>query len=201
MDIIESKEYLTKKGFIKVLSIKSVFPKGLSNKVLEFFSKENILFLKKPVFEPSKMPLNPYWITGFVQADGTFGLNYTKQVKMKLGYTFQPQFRITQHERDLIVLNRIIATMGCGVLVKPTGDRDRYNISVANLKDLVNIVIPIFEKYPLYGTKYLDFIDFCKGIQIIKNKGHLTSEGLNQLKYIAYGMNTYRKLKKNFFIL
>jgi hypothetical protein len=28
-----------------------------------------------------------------------------------------PQFRITQDERDLIVLKRIIESMGCGILV------------------------------------------------------------------------------------
>ena len=64
---------------------------------------------------------------------------------MKLGYTCLLQFRITQHERDLTVLNRIVSTLGCGTLVKPTGDRDRYTISVGNISDLVNIVIPLFE--------------------------------------------------------
>jgi hypothetical protein len=128
-----------------------------------------------------------------VQADGSFGLNYTKQIRMKLGYTCQPQFRICQHKRDLIVLNRIITTMGCGTLMKPTGYRDEYNFSVANLKELLTIVIPFFEKYPIYGAKLLDYKDFCKGVSIMKNKGHLTSEGLSQLKDLAYRMNTYRK--------
>jgi hypothetical protein len=112
---------------------------------------------------------------------------------MKLGYTCIPQFRITQHERDLIVLKRIIATLGCGSLVKPTGDRDRYTISVSSISDLVNIIIPLFEQCPIYGAKYKDFLDFCRGIQIIKEKGHLTLQGLNELKDLAYGMNTYRK--------
>lgn len=54
--------------------------------------------------------------------------------------------------------------MGCGTIVKPApgyGDRDRYNISwapPANISDLVNIVIPLFEKYPLYGAKHKDFL-------------------------------------------
>ncbi|PQE22329.1 hypothetical protein CJF30_00010705 [Rutstroemia sp. NJR-2017a BBW] len=111
---------------------------------------------------------------------------------MKLGYTCQPQFRVTQHERDLIVLKRIIDSMGCGTIVKPSEDRDRYTISVANILDLVNIVIPLFEKYPLYGAKLSDFLDFCKGVYIIKDKGHLTPEGLKALNDLAYAMNTYR---------
>ena len=112
---------------------------------------------------------------------------------MKLGYTCQPQFRVTQHERDLIVLERIIESMGCGTIVKPSKDRDRYSISVANISDLINIVIPLFEISPIYGSKYRDFLDFCQGVYIIKNKGHLTPEGLNVLKDLAYAMNTYRE--------
>lgn len=112
---------------------------------------------------------------------------------MLLGYTCQPQFRVTQHERDLIILKRIIDSMGCGTMVKPSGDRDRYNISVANISDLVNIVIPLFEKHPLYGAKQEEFLDFCKGINIIKDKGHLTSEGLKALKKLVDAMNTHRK--------
>jgi hypothetical protein len=36
--------------------------------------------------------LNLYWISGFSQADSSFGLNYTRMVRNKLGWTFQPQF-------------------------------------------------------------------------------------------------------------
>jgi len=209
MDILNNKEHLTESGFYKILSIKSVFPKGLSPKLLELHPKEKYISLIKPVFKPSKAVLDKYWITGFAQAlffikishrwlifiknIGTFGLNYSKLTRMKLGYSCLPQFRITQHERDLAVLNRIVLTLGCGTLVKPTGDRDRYSISVANISDLVNIIIPLFEECPIYGAKYPDFRDFCKGIHIIKQKGHLTPEGLNELKNLAYGMNTYRK--------
>ena len=188
MDIIEKKEHLTKSGFNKVLSLKSLFPKGLSPKLLKIYPKENMISVIKPVFEPSDLKLDHNWITGFVQADGTFGLNYTKQPRMKLG----SQFRITQHERDLTVLNRIIASTGCGNIVKPSGDRDRYTISVGNILDLVDIVIPLFENNPIYGAKHKDFLDFCKGIYIIKSKGHLTPEGLKKLKDLSCAMNTHR---------
>jgi len=191
-DIIAEKAHLTKPGFYKVLSLKILFPKGLSSDLLEIYSK-NIVHIVKPVFEASNLKLNPNWIAGFVQADGTFGLNFTKQERMKLGYTCQPQFRITQHERDLIVLNRIIESIGCGTLVKPSGDRDRYNISVANISELVDIILPLFQNNPLYGAKGADFLDFSKGISIIRDKGHLTPEGLKKLKDLSYAMNTYRK--------
>jgi LAGLIDADG endonuclease len=193
MDIIENKEHLRKQGFLKILSIKNVFPKGLSDKIRELYP--NVELYDKPKFEFITNPLNPYWIAGFVQADGTFGLNFTKQKRMVLGYTCQPQFRITQYVRDLTVLNRIIETLRCGTLVKPSINRSEYNISVANIKDISENIIPFFKKYSLYGAKLLDFNDFSKGICIIKNKGHLTIEGLNQLKMLIYQMNKYRKFK------
>jgi LAGLIDADG endonuclease len=196
MDMIENKEHLTKQGFLKILSIKNVFPKGLSIKIRELYP--NVELYDKPKFKFNTNPINPYWIAGFVQADGTFGLNITKQRKMTLGYTSQPQFRITQHVRDILVLKKIIQTLKCGNLVKPSINRSEFNISVANLKDLTEIIIPFFENYSLYGAKLLDFNDFCKGIYIIKKKEHLDIKGLNELKRLAYQMNTFRKFKKSF---
>ena len=109
---------------------------------------------------------------------------------MRLGSTITPQFRITQHERDLILLNRIIESMGCGYIVPPYSDRDRCNVNVGGISDLVNIVVPLFEKHPVYGAKRSDF---CKGMCIFKDGKHLTPEGLKALKEIAHGMKSGRK--------
>ena len=191
MNLLEKKIHYEYDGFMKILGIISVFPKGLSKSVLEAHS--DVVPIHKPGHLPGKTLLNPYWIAGFVQADGTFGLNYIKSVRMKLGYTCQPQFRVTQHERDLVVLGRIIKTLGCGNIVKPSSGRDRYDISVASIKDIATIIIPFFQEYSLYGAKYLDFQAFSDGIYIIEKKKHLTQEGLDQLKLLTYSMNTYRK--------
>jgi hypothetical protein len=45
------------------------------------------------------------------------------------------------------VLKIIILTMGCGLIVNPSKDRDRYNTVVGNIKDLSTIVVPFFKKY------------------------------------------------------
>lgn len=129
-----------------------------------------------------------------MQADGSFGLHYVKSTRSKLGYVCQPQFRITQHERDLVLLKRIIFNLGCGGLVKPSLGRDRYDISVASLSNLKDIIVPFFTSHSLYGAKSLDFCCFCEGISIMEKKGHLNENGLNRLKQLAYSMNTYRKI-------
>ena len=188
-----NKEHLTKIGFIKILRIKSVFPKGLNENIKLIYPK--IKPIIKPPFVQSMRMLNLYWISVFSQADSSFGLNCTRMVRNKLGWTFQPPFRVTQHERNLDVLKRMLLTLGCGGLVNPSIGRDRYTFSVSNRKDLINIIIPHFKKYPIYGAKLLDYNDFVKGLNIIRNKGHLAKMGLNKLKELALKMNSRRKFK------
>jgi hypothetical protein len=51
----------------------------------------------------------------------------------------------------------------------------------------------LFQSIPLEGTKHKDFVDFCKAVEIMKEKGHLTNQGINQLYELKMGMNTGRK--------
>ena len=66
-------------------------------------------------------------------------------------------------------------------------------INVLNHKDIVNILIPFFNKHPIQGAKHLDFIDFCRVAFLMKDKVHLTEEGLHQIQQIKSGMNTNRE--------
>jgi hypothetical protein len=59
---------------------------------------------------------------------------------------------------------------------------------------LTGKVIPFFQRVPLHGLKYKNFTDFCKVADIMKEKGHLTEEGLDQIRLIKAGMNTGRVL-------
>jgi len=61
---------------------------------------------------------------------------------------------------------------------------------------ITNIIIPFFVKYPLVGAKRQDYLDFCKVAELMKNKAHLTPEGLAQIREIKAGMNTGREHDK-----
>jgi len=93
---------------------------------------------------------------------------------------------------------RIIETLGCGNLGMPSPGRNEYSISVANHKAsgaaaciphrgksfilyYYSVLHGILAPPSLRGggaTKALDFQDFCTGLNIIHQKGHLTEEGL-----------------------
>jgi hypothetical protein len=67
------------------------------------------------------------------------------------------------------------------------------DINVLKHKDIVNIIIPFFNKYPIQGVKSMDYSDFVKIAKLMQNKAHLTIEGLEQIKKIKSGMNTNRE--------
>lgn len=62
------------------------------------------------------------------------------------------------------------------------------NFVVTRLSDILDKIIPFYQKYPVVGVKYLDFADFCKAAEIMKVKGHLTQEGLEQICKIKQNM-------------
>jgi len=183
---------------LEVLSIKSVFPTGLNDSLKLAFP--NINSIIKPEFIPESTKLNGHWIAGFTQSDGSFGLNYYKAPAMKLGFSCKPSVR--KHERDLIVLKRIlegttlrsrVVPWGLGNLHNTSKIRKEWTITVSNNSHLVNIIIPFYKEYPIFGAKHEDLLDFQKGVLIVKNKNHLTEEGLNEIKNLSSGMNSFRK--------
>jgi hypothetical protein len=81
--------------------------------------------------------------------------------------------------------------LSCGVYY-PRSNREEGNFTVAKFSDIEQKIIPFFKNYPLHGVKYLDYLDFCKAVEIIKVKEHLTEEGLANIEKIKSGMNTSR---------
>jgi hypothetical protein len=123
------------------------------------------------------------------EGEGCFIVHVQKTSSSKLGKTVKLQFKITQDERDKELLNVIILSLNCGTLQT---DRSCKIITVTRHADIINIIIPFFQKYPLQGVKRLDLADFIKVAELIKAKTHLTSEGLDQILLIKSGMNSGR---------
>jgi hypothetical protein len=51
-----------------------------------------------------EIALNPLWIVGFTEAEGSFGLSITKDTSRKCGWRVKPSFEINLHIRDAGVL-------------------------------------------------------------------------------------------------
>jgi hypothetical protein len=86
----------------------------------------------------------------------------------------------------------LVKYLGCGYLMSDPRESAVY-LTVNKFSDILNKIIPIFTKYLLMGIKSLDFSDFCKIANLLKEKTHLTAEGLAQIREINAGMNTGRR--------
>jgi hypothetical protein len=66
------------------------------------------------------------------------------------------------------------------------------SLQITKYSDINNVIIPFFNKYPIQGQKSLDYYDFFKVVDMLKNKEHLTSEGFNKILKIKASMNEER---------
>lgn len=48
--------------------------------------------------------------------------------------------------------------------------RSAVSFHVTKFKDVLDVIIPFFYKYPIHGIKRLDYLGFCKVANLIKNK-------------------------------
>jgi len=180
-NIIINKEHLTQEGLAKIVSIKALMNKGLSEKLKLVFT--NITPVKRPDVGVAKIQ-DPHWLSGFTTAEGCF------MVRVYESYSiYQLIFKLSQHSRDEQLMRSLIQYWDCGNVYKY---REAIEFRIHKFSDITDKIIPFFNKYPIHGIKALDYADFVKAADIMKVKGHLTAEGLDQIRRIKAGMNKGR---------
>ena len=108
----------------------------------------------------------------------------------KFGTQVHLEFQVTQHIRDENLMKSFIYYLNCGTFNK---NKDVCVFRVTKFVDIINKIIPLFNNNLILGVKGEDFNDFCKVAEMMKNKEHLSPEGLEKIKKIKAGMNTGRK--------
>lgn len=63
------------------------------------------------------------------------------------------------------------------------------SFQVNSIQDLINIINPHFLNYPLLSQKLADFILFKQIVELMKNKTHLTLDGLQEIINIRASLN------------
>jgi hypothetical protein len=86
-------------------------------------------------------------------------------------------------------LASLVEFFGCG----NTYTRDNIcRFRVTNLPSIIAKIIPFFRENLIAGAKFKDFEDFCLVAEMLKDKKHLTPEGLDYVCKIKARMNTGR---------
>jgi len=127
-----------------------------------------------------KSKLNPWFVTGFSDAEASFGVSIyiDKRIKGRQGWVVKPSFQISLNSKDINLLLQLQEFFSCGVIVNKKS-RNEASFRVNSLQDLTNFIITHFSNYPLLSQKSADFILFKQIIELMNNKVHLTENGLN----------------------
>jgi hypothetical protein len=146
---------------------------------------------------PKKLDNLKYYLAGFVDGEGSFSVTICKSKYARLRWKIDPLFQVYQHKDNSRILHIFKDVFKCGYVSEKGGNPSCHVYCVDSIRDLLGIVIPFFEKYPLVGEKYNNFLLFKKIVVGVSLKKHLTSEGLRKLAIIAFQMNRSGKYRKN----
>lgn len=188
LELIRRKEHLTPLGLNEIVSYKAAMNKGMSASLVEAFP--GIIPKDRPVISSSNK-LTPGWLAGFTSAEGSFMVRVLNSPNHKLNKKIQLEFNLSQHARDEELMKAIANYFNVGSV---SLNRNAFVFRVVNFSELTEIILPLFINHPIQGIKYFDYLDFLKAAELIKNKKHLTLEGLEQIQKIKDGMNSRRVL-------
>ncbi len=115
-----------------------------------------------------------YWLSGFVDGEGCFYLGWKqsgrgdKRYRAPLAY-----FVIVLRDDDAPIVRDVQSYLGVGFITTISTKRHARNdmpsvrLTVENPDQLANVIIPLFEKYPLRAKKARDFPLWRAGVEFI----------------------------------
>jgi hypothetical protein len=139
------------------------------------------------------------WITGFVDGEGCFSIHVVRQPHRhnrrgyKTGFQVAHQFVVTQGAKSIECLQMMQGYFGVGRLhCNRRYDNHKehlYQYVVSKRSDLLETIIPFFQRFQLRTSKQLDFDKFVRCMRVIQTGAHLTPSGLLEIVEIMQTMN------------
>jgi len=99
------------------------------------------------------------WFVGYTDGDGCFNV-YLNETDSKINLTY----KLSQKENNIQVLYYMKKLLGVGKVRK-----DKYGMAhllIRDKKSLENVIIPLFESFPLKTDKIYSFKKFKKSLSI-----------------------------------
>ena len=130
--------------------------------------------------------LNPYYVTGFTDAEGSFLINIQKRSELKLGYSISPPPGVELHSKDKELLEKIFNFFNVGKIYIR---KDGYIEYIVNSMKDIEVIINHFNNYTLITQKLSDYKIFKLVFELIKEKKHLTKQGFQEILSLKASFN------------
>ena len=127
-----------------------------------------------------------YYITGFVDGEGSFNVSLRQRADHSLGWQVVLTFNVSQKES--YILSQIKKHLGCGRLQKRKDGLHMYVCS--NPIAIQEKIIPFFKHFPFLSQgKKRNFSIFCQIANKVFRKEHLTKQGLKEIITLREKLN------------
>ncbi len=131
------------------------------------------------------------YIAGFVDGEGSFHVAIQRNPCTRVGWQLVPEFRVSQDVSRAQILDLVRSQVGCGsVRENHRGSKDHTMVFVVRRRqDLLEKVIPFFERNPLLSCKQGEFVTFAGIVRRMDVGEHLDGDGFRRLAAVAVRMN------------
>lgn len=128
-----------------------------------------------------------FFLAGFVEGEGSFNVSLRRKVDYKINWQVVMSFNVSQKDPTLLYL--LQEELGCGI-IKVRKIDNLYSFDSTNPKDIIQKVIPFFQKYPVISvSKQKNFSIFCKIAELMEKGEHRNLVGLRKIVELREEIN------------
>lgn len=138
------------------------------------------------------------WLSGFIDADGSFDIRVSLVSNGALKNRIAARLRIDQRMLDpqtqdsyFDIMSSIATALGVTLKTIVRRHGEYYHISATSAKAR-HIIASYFSQYPLFTSKYLNYLDWLACHKLIESNQHTTVTGQEQALKLQNGMNSTR---------
>jgi LAGLIDADG endonuclease/Cytochrome C and Quinol oxidase polypeptide I len=159
------------------------------------------LNIKKPELNLSKLPLNTKsldndaWLSGMIESDGHFSLRTSMEGKYP---KIECKFEFSQRQRDHLGYSNelFLATIAKYLNVslkeiKVNTSNPQYRLRTTNLESNL-ILINYLNRYPLFGSKFLDYKDWKEVLSLFQPRFKYSQENIDKVLALKSRINDNR---------
>lgn len=142
----------------------------------------------------TKPTVHPENIVGLTDGEGCFYVLVKPPYNKNGGAMVQLSFFIKVHEEDIEMLEKVKYTLGCGEVYfqheKRANHSQCFRYTVNSHRDILNKVIPFFQKYPLQSnSKRRNFKLFRRIAALVTQGEHHDKKGIEKIRALKSKMN------------